>query len=165
TQLPVQLALADIDGVDLRRAVLQQYVGEAAGGGTHIDADAPLHRETEMLQAMGQLDAAAADPGMRLAAHFKLRIGADRMARLVEALLARKHQAGHDGGLGLGPAFRQPALHQRLIEPHLLSLHACRSCMRRSLRAQKAKRQTSSTAETARPTTSPIQTPSPRRGV
>ena len=33
--------MADIDGVDLRRAMVQQHIGEAAGRGADIDATRP----------------------------------------------------------------------------------------------------------------------------
>jgi hypothetical protein len=67
-QLPGQLAVADIHRVDLRGALGQQHVGEAAGGGAEVHADAALRRQAEMLQPVRQLHAAAGDPGMVLAA-------------------------------------------------------------------------------------------------
>ena len=36
-QAPGQLAIADIDGIDLCRAVLQQHIREATGRGTAVD--------------------------------------------------------------------------------------------------------------------------------
>ena len=38
----VELAVADIDRVDLRRAAQQQHLREAAGGGPDIEADQAL---------------------------------------------------------------------------------------------------------------------------
>ena len=43
-QLPVELAGADVDGMDARRAVLQQAIGEAACGGTEIGGRPALSR-------------------------------------------------------------------------------------------------------------------------
>ena len=58
-QLPGKLAVADIDRVHLRRAVRQQHIGEAAGGGADVEADAARRREAEVTQRMVELQPAA----------------------------------------------------------------------------------------------------------
>ena len=68
-QLPGKLAMADIDGVDLRGAAIEQDVGETAGRRADIETDPPGRIDAETLDAMGQLQPAARDPGMVPAAH------------------------------------------------------------------------------------------------
>ena len=51
-QLPRELAVTDIDCVHSRRAMRQQHVGEATGGGADVEADAACRREAEMAQRM-----------------------------------------------------------------------------------------------------------------
>ncbi len=49
SQFPSQLAIADIDGVNLARTVLEQAVGEAARGRAHIEADLVRQRRPQRL--------------------------------------------------------------------------------------------------------------------
>src|SRR5579859_1771292 len=59
-QLPVKLPGAYIDSVDAFRPVLQQAVGEAAGGRADIHADGSIHFNFEALERCRQLHAATA---------------------------------------------------------------------------------------------------------
>jgi hypothetical protein len=58
-QPPVELAMADVDGVYAPRAPLQQHVGEAAGRGAEVERRAARRIELEMIERMGELGAAA----------------------------------------------------------------------------------------------------------
>ena len=58
-QLPGELAVADIDRMYLRRAMRQQHIGEAAGGGADVEADPPGRRQAEMAQRVVELQPAA----------------------------------------------------------------------------------------------------------
>ena len=69
-----------------------------------------------MIEGLHQLEAAPADPGMVLAAHFQRLVGAHALARLFDAALAGKDLARQDQGLGLAAAFYQAALDQGLID-------------------------------------------------
>ena len=51
SQAPGRLAIAHINAINTGSAVLQQAIGEAAGGDAAIQADAPLHQHRESLQA------------------------------------------------------------------------------------------------------------------
>ena len=51
----VELAVADVDGVDAPRAALQQAVGEAAGRGADVEADQAAGVDAEMLDGGRQL--------------------------------------------------------------------------------------------------------------
>ena len=118
-QLPGELATADIDRMDARRPAMQQHVGEPAGGGPDVEADAPGRREREMIERMGELDAAAGDPGVVLAAHVERRVGRQRFPRLRNSPLAREHPPGQDQSLAAGPALGETSLDQKLVRPLL----------------------------------------------
>src|SRR5882724_1498612 len=70
-QLPGQLPVSDIDGVDLGGAARQQHVGEAAGRGADVEPDAAGRVDGEMIEGMRELQAAARDPRMVLAAQLE----------------------------------------------------------------------------------------------
>ncbi len=59
TQLPGELAVADIDRMDPQRAVGEQHVGEAAGGSADVEADPSLRAEAERRQPVRELETAA----------------------------------------------------------------------------------------------------------
>ena len=63
-QRDVELPVADVDRVNLLRAVLQHHVGEAAGRRADVRADLPVDADPEFAQRMRELHPAAPDPGM-----------------------------------------------------------------------------------------------------
>ena len=70
-ELPRELAVADVDGMDLGGAVGEQDICEAAGGGADVEADAVFRGKGEVGQGMLELEAASGDPGVVLAADFQ----------------------------------------------------------------------------------------------
>ena len=80
-QFPIELAGADIDGVNARGAGLQQGVGEAAGGGADIEADLAGDVDGEVAQRAGQFEAAAADV-RRAREHLEAASSGDGLAGL-----------------------------------------------------------------------------------
>ncbi len=50
-----QLSSAHVESIDTARAALQEAVGEAPGGGAHIEADASGRVDPEGVQRAGQL--------------------------------------------------------------------------------------------------------------
>ena len=63
-QTRVELAMADVDGVDAPRAARQQHIGEAAGRSADIETIEAMRIEPESVERRRELDAAARDPGM-----------------------------------------------------------------------------------------------------
>src|SRR5690606_20778771 len=63
-QLPGELAVADVDGIDAHRAARQQDVGEAAGRSPDVEADEAGGIDGETVQAMDELQAATGNPGV-----------------------------------------------------------------------------------------------------
>ncbi len=111
--------MADIHRVDFRRTAGKQHVGEAAGRGADIDGGQSFHVEPEMLQRVGELHAAARDPGMFLAAYAELGVVGDFGAGLVELLFAAIDQPGHDERLRFRPRFGEAAFDEQLVEAAL----------------------------------------------
>ncbi len=57
----VQLVVADIDGVDPRRAAFQQHLGEAAGRGAEVEAGHPRRLDAAGLETRNELESGARD--------------------------------------------------------------------------------------------------------
>src|SRR5262249_54880237 len=105
-QLPGKLALANVHREHAGRAVLQQAIGKAAGGGAQIQSGEPAHLDLEMAEGVFQFSPAAADVFFAGAqGHFVVRT--HRIAGLVRRLLIDLDLASHDGALGLLAALAQ----------------------------------------------------------
>ena len=124
-QFPIELARAHVHGVHARRAVLQQAVGEAAGGGADVQAQPARHIDAEMIQRRLQLQPAAAHIASALPATSMRLAASTRVARLDGFLSVDQHLAGHDESLRFLAGFGQAALDQQTIEPllHDVALH------------------------------------------
>ena len=85
----VKLAAAHVDGVDLGCAALEQAVGEAAGGGPHVEADKAGGIHAEVVERPFELEPAAAHEAGR-SVEVDLNVGGDERSRLVDALAARR---------------------------------------------------------------------------
>src|SRR5207237_9685724 len=99
----------------LLRAVLEQAIGEPAGGGAEVNGHGPFHLQLKVNQGVFQLVAAAADvfiPGLE----FDPVVRADRVAGFVGGVPVDFDEAGQDGALGLFPAFAQTAFNESVIE-------------------------------------------------
>ena len=92
----------------------QQHLGEAAGGGADIEADAAARIEAEMIERGGELHPAARDVRMR---RRRAQRGIDRdlLRRLAHRRVVGGDQPGRDRGLRLGAAVEQAALDQQAI--------------------------------------------------
>jgi site-specific DNA recombinase len=99
-ELVDELVGADIDGVDLGRAVLEQAVREAAGGGADIEAGPALRRDAEGGEGALHLQAAATDV-FRFLLDLQWGILRKLGARLVHEPVAGADLAGQDQALGL----------------------------------------------------------------
>ncbi len=82
-QARVQLAVADVDRVDVRRASLQQAVGEAAGRSAGIDGAAAVDGDGEAFEGRLELLSAAADERCRRADEGDGLVRRDEAGRLV----------------------------------------------------------------------------------
>jgi len=121
-QLPGELAVADVDGVDPRGAVLEQDVGEAAGGGADVGADQAGWRKREVAEGVVELQSATGDPGMILAADFEGRVFGEGLASFLDAPGAGEDLSCEDEGLGAGAAFNQAAIGEQDVGTDLRRL-------------------------------------------
>ena len=103
----------------MRRAVLQEAIGEPTGGRAYIGADPTLYIGRKGVERGLQLAATSADKRQALP-HVKGGIHGHLHPRLVGAALANIHQAGQDQLLRSGPTLYQSARHQQDVQPFLL---------------------------------------------
>ena len=106
-ELPGQLAVAHVHGVDLLRAVLQHTVGEAAGGGADVGADGAVQVDGEGGHGLLQLQPAPAHISQGMASHFYINCIFKRTSGLIFLLSVHIYDAGHDNRLRLLPGLRQ----------------------------------------------------------
>ena len=118
-ELRVELAVADVERDDARRAPLEQAVGEATGRGAEVEAVEARHVETHGVESVGELLAAARDEARRRL---------DRQLGVLVDLRARLGVAGHEPGederLSLRAALGEPALDEQDVQA-LLHERAC----------------------------------------
>ena len=114
-KLPGELSPADVHGINLRRAVLEQAIGEAAGGRAEVERDQPGHVELKMFERVFEFVAAAADVFFAGVEREGV-IGPDRVAGFAGGPGVDADLAGEDGAFGLFAAFAKAAFNQRLIE-------------------------------------------------
>ena len=107
-QFPRQLVGADVDRIDLRRALGQQHIGEPAGRASDVERHRAGHVEPEMLQPMRQLDPAARHPRMIAALDGQQRIVGEQVPRLRHPPVTNKHIPRQDQRLRPSPALGQP---------------------------------------------------------
>ena len=63
-QLPGELTVTNIDGMDPPRTAIEQDLGKAARRGADIERNSPLDDDPEVVERVGELDTAARHPGM-----------------------------------------------------------------------------------------------------
>ena len=99
----------------MARAVSQQHVGEAPGGGPQVHGHHARGIVMKHLQRLFQLQPAPGHVGMGRPPHGELIIRLHRLGGLGHLFLSDVHQPRHDERLRLLAAFGQAALHQRHV--------------------------------------------------
>ena len=118
-QFPGELAAAHVHGVDPRRAAAQQHVREAPGGGAHVQAHQPLRIDAEVIEPVGQLDAAPGRPRVAAPPDVQARVLGEAHPGFVQPPGAAVDQPGHDQGAGAASAVGETALDEQLIQAFL----------------------------------------------
>ena len=96
--------------------MLEQAIGEAAGGDPTVQAGAALDSNREGIKACEQLLATAGDKAWRLL-HHQLQTLSDHLTGLIQQLpMAIAHLAGTDQLLRLLTGHRQAACHELQIK-------------------------------------------------
>jgi hypothetical protein len=114
TKFPGKLAAAHVHGEDFGRAVLQEAIGEPAGGSAEVNGGQAARIELEMAQAVFELEAAPADVGFRDGkGEIVLRL--DQVAGFFGGLAAEEDLAGQDGAAGLFAGGTKGALDEGLV--------------------------------------------------
>ncbi len=74
-QLPIELAVADVEGDHAPRAALEKHVGESAGRGADVQREPIAHVDAKDVERMGELDPASAHVRMigTINRHFRVR--------------------------------------------------------------------------------------------
>ena len=119
-ELPVELTVADIDGENLDRTVLQHAVGEAAGAGTDIEADLAFTGDAELADRLLELEPATGDVRKHVTADLDLGFRIEGGAGLVFLLAIDIHDAGHDGTLRFFSGFCQSSVDQQHVKSFFL---------------------------------------------
>ncbi len=116
----VELPVADIDRIHLRRTVSQHDVGEASGRRTDVHAGLVAHVDFEPLESMGELHPASSYPGMLQGFDPEHVVLADGRAGFVDVLFIDEDPPRHDQRLCLRARVDETALDQSDVEALLL---------------------------------------------
>jgi hypothetical protein len=115
----IDLPVASVDCNDSRSPVLQEAIGETAGGSTDIKTDFAPQIDVPVLQSFFQLKAAAAHILQIFSEQTNIRVGFNRSAGFLYFLSVHQHVAGEDQCLGSFAGRYQAAIQQQFIEPEL----------------------------------------------
>ncbi len=99
-QFPIDLPVADIDGVHMRGSTLEQAVGKPAGGSSNVEAVRPRQHRSENGPALPR---ASARRGPRISRRRGAppRHHPPPSCRASPPLSSEQHLTGHNGPLGL----------------------------------------------------------------
>src|SRR5439155_5755973 len=81
-QLPIELAMADVERDDVGRAAPEQHVGEAASRGPDVERGTAGDIDAENVERVCELDTAAPDVGMIRLDERQVRVRCDGRAGL-----------------------------------------------------------------------------------
>jgi hypothetical protein len=118
TEFPGELALADIDGGDGRSAVLEEAIGEAAGGSADVEGTQVPDLKMEGGEGVFQFMSATAHVTVG-GGEIELVIGSDGAAGFVSSVSIESDLPGEDGALRFFSGFAEAAGDQGLIEAHV----------------------------------------------
>ena len=116
--LPIELAVPDIDAVHAAGAPLEQAVGESARRRPYVHRHHASHIHLERIEGVGQLEPTARDKGHGFTAHAQHRARRQPISRLVHRLVAAQDLAGQNQGLRPFARRRQPLLENRHVRAH-----------------------------------------------
>jgi hypothetical protein len=114
-ELPGELPPANVHGKNLGCTVLQQTIGESAGGRAQVERRESGNIQLKMAQGVFQLVAAAADVFL-VRVQGKPVIGLDGVAGFVGGLGVDADLSGNNGAFGTFAAFTKAAFNQCLVE-------------------------------------------------
>ena len=110
------LAIAGVNGENPGGTVLEHAVGETAGGGADVEAEAAGKVDVPVVQSAFELEPAAADVAEVGAEDADGGVVGHGMTGFVGLLFADEDAAGKDEGLGAFAGGDEAALHQQFVE-------------------------------------------------
>ena len=116
-QAPRNLLRRHVDCVNAARAMSQQAIGEASGGRSYIEADFPVHVDSEIFECALQLQTTAARIFCRNSADFNTRVLADLRAGFFAPLSVHANFSSKDHGLRLFTRFGEASFDDQQVEP------------------------------------------------
>ncbi len=114
---PGHLLGRHVDRIDAARTMLQQAVGEAAGGGADIEASFARGVDAEILERAFQLESGAAGVFCGGSADFDVRVGGDLGSRFFAAGAVYADFSSQDHGLRFFAGFGEAAFDDQEVEP------------------------------------------------
>ena len=122
-ELPGELPPANVHGKNLRRAVLQQTIGESAGGRAQVERRESGDVQLEMAQGVFQFVAATADVFL-VRIQGEPVIGFNGVAGFVCGLGIDADLSGENGAFGAFAAFAKAAFNQGLVKASHVEMNA-----------------------------------------
>ncbi len=119
----------DVDGIDARRAAVEQHLGEAAGRGADVEGNDALHRKAEMVEGGDQLRGSARHVSSRRARQADGGIGGDAGSRPRLDHAGDLDQPAANEVLGTGARSHKPPLDQGHVEAGRALAHVARACI------------------------------------
>src|SRR4026207_280351 len=101
----MQLAMADVYGVNAFCPVLEEDLRKSAGGCADVETDPSFRVKVKMLEGSCEFDAASRNVGMRGARAYD-GIGCQFFGSLTHRLIVGKYKPRFDRRLGFGAAFK-----------------------------------------------------------
>ena len=129
SDLPSQLAVADVDSKDFARSLLEQTVSKAAGRCPDIERGPALANNSKVLDCSFKLDPAASNVATA-GRDRNLMLFLDQIRRLGCYMPIDSDFASHNRRLRLMAACEKPALNERLIESDTFCHDSIRSLQR-----------------------------------
>ncbi len=115
-KLPGELSSVDVDGVDFCGVLLEQAIGEAAGGSADVEADEACGSNREVFESAFEFEAAATGEFEMAAFDVELSIVWYGHACFFHDNIFYAHFASEDHGLGFLLGFGETALDEEKIE-------------------------------------------------
>ena len=133
-QLPIELAVADVEGDHAPRAALEEHVGESARRGADVQPEPFAHVDAKDVQRMGELDPASADVLMIGTVNRHLGVGGNVGPRFGDREPVDSDLAGQDQGARPLARRGEAAVNDEHVEPDLV-LQFVRETIQRAIAA------------------------------
>ncbi len=115
----MQLTMADIQRMHLRRAIRQQHLGEPTSRGPDIEGDGACRIERPDVEGVRQFQPGAGDPWVRVPGHLNFGASCNRLRGFARRCAIHRHDARLDQRLSAGAAGGEGQINEALVEARL----------------------------------------------